>query len=108
MNKTVGGVLRLVWLETFLAVCEHGTYSKAAVQLGVHQTSVTRYMKALSVWLRSPLFLTYEPITLTAEGKAFVPVARDVCEKLQNCRAPLPTKPPKTLSARDIKINKPK
>ncbi len=106
MAKTVEGKLRLIWLEAFLAVHKYGSFSKAADSLGIHQTSVTRYMKALARWLRSPLIVTSEPITLTDKGQAFVSVAQEVCDALQRIRDPLPTeRPKKMVSARDIKIN---
>ena len=105
--KTVEGQLRLIWLEAFLAVHKHGTFSDAAKSLGIHQSSVTRYMKALSTWLRSPLFSAFEPITLTDKGEAFVPVAQEVYDALQRIRDPLPAeRPKKMVPARDIKIGR--
>ena len=47
--------LRLVWLEAFLKVAETENISAAARELGVNQSTVSRYMIALRKWAGRPL-----------------------------------------------------
>lgn len=47
--------LRLVWLEAFLKVTETENISAAARELGVDQSTVSRYMIALRKWAGRPL-----------------------------------------------------
>lgn len=105
MGRKMEESLRLVWLEAFLVVVEHGTYKKAAEQLNVNQSTITGYMNALHWWVNLQLFATKGPVTLTPEGEAFVHVARDVCKTLNRSRGPFPIAPRKVKSAKDIKIN---
>ena len=75
MSKKRMNKLKVVWLETFLAVIEHKTVKKAGFSLGCHQTTVSRNMKFLEKWLGiSPLSET---------GLKFEPVARQIVELLK-------------------------
>ena len=49
--------MNLNQLETFVHVAEHGSFSKAALVLGVAQPALSRQVRALEVELREPLFL---------------------------------------------------
>ena len=90
MGRKAEESLRLIWIETFLAVHDHGSFSKAAKHLNLSQPTVSRHVQAIHLWLRSPPFSSAVPVTLSAEGEAFVPIARQVCELLQRSRGPLP------------------
>lgn len=49
--------MNLNQLETFVHVAEHGSFSKAALVLGLAQPALSRQVRALEVELREPLFL---------------------------------------------------
>ena len=51
--------MNLNQLETFVHVAEHGSFSKAALVLGVAQPALSRQVRALEVELREPLFLRH-------------------------------------------------
>jgi len=46
-------------LETFVHVAEHGSFSKAALVLGIAQPALSRQVRALEVELREPLLLRH-------------------------------------------------
>lgn len=47
--------LRLVWLEAFLKVTDSENISAVARELGVDQSTVSRYIIALEKWAGRPL-----------------------------------------------------
>ena len=99
--------LRLIQLEAFLAVAAEGSYSAGARLIGIDQSSATRYVQQLEVWLKKPLLTDDTPFALTAQGDAFVEVALSVVRQLQDFRAKLPGENvplPPPISPRDIKI----
>ena len=51
--------MNLNQLETFVHVAEHGSFSKAALVLGVAQPALSRQVRALETELREPLFLRH-------------------------------------------------
>jgi len=51
--------MNLTQLETFVHVAEHGSFSKAALVLGMAQPSLSRQVRALEVELREPLLLRH-------------------------------------------------
>lgn len=82
--------LRLVWIEAFIALAEHGSFTVAAGNLGVSQPSMSRYIDHLQRWLRKVVITGGESPTLTADGEAFLLVARQIVDQLKNSRANLP------------------
>jgi LysR family nitrogen assimilation transcriptional regulator len=62
--------MNLTQLETFVHVAEHGSFSKAALVLGVAQPSLSRQVRALEVELREPLLLRHgRGVQLTETGR---------------------------------------
>jgi LysR family nitrogen assimilation transcriptional regulator len=62
--------MNLTQLETFVHVAEHGSFSKAALVLGMAQPSLSRQVRALEVELREPLFLRHgRGVHLTETGR---------------------------------------
>lgn len=68
---------RLIWLESFTAVCSHQTYALAADALGLGDQTVRDNVTLLEGWLGHKLFLK-TPLRLSPEGKAFLPDARNI------------------------------
>lgn len=62
--------MNLNQLETFVHVAEHGSFSKAALVLGVAQPALSRQVRALEVELREPLLLRHgRGVLLTEAGR---------------------------------------
>lgn len=62
--------MNLNQLENFVRVAEHGSFSKAALVLGVAQPALSRQVRALEIELREPLFLRHgRGVQLTETGK---------------------------------------
>ncbi len=86
-NKRIGG-LRLWWLEAFLAVVDRRSFSSAAASLGCNQSTATRAISDLELWLGSQLFSCRAPLKISDEGEAFYKVAQEVVELLRASRSP--------------------
>jgi len=70
--------MNLNQLETFVHVAEHGSFSKAALVLGVAQPALSRQVRALEVELRESLFLRHGrgvQLTETAGGCSTIATA---------------------------------
>ncbi|HEY9365438.1 MAG TPA: LysR family transcriptional regulator, partial [Agromyces sp.] len=66
-------------LHYFLAVCETGTLHGAAAVVHVAQPSLSRQIRRLEQELGFALFdRTTRGLSLTAAGRAFLPVAEDL------------------------------
>jgi LysR family transcriptional regulator, nitrogen assimilation regulatory protein len=66
-------------LETFVHVAEHGSFSKAALVLGVAQPALSRQVRALEVELREPLFLRHgRGVQLTETGRRLLDHCRGI------------------------------
>jgi LysR family nitrogen assimilation transcriptional regulator len=62
--------MNLNQLENFVRVAEHGSFSKAALVLGIAQPALSRQVRALEVELREPLFLRHgRGVQLTEIGR---------------------------------------
>jgi LysR family nitrogen assimilation transcriptional regulator len=62
--------MNLNQLETFVHVAEHGSFSKAALVLGLAQPALSRQVRALEVELREALFLRHgRGVKLTESGR---------------------------------------
>ncbi|MDB5648177.1 LysR family transcriptional regulator [Methylobacterium sp.] len=75
------------WLEDFLALVDGGHFSRAAEQRGITQPAFSRRVRALEEWVGSPLFdRDGQPVTLTAAGVRFRPVAEETLRRLYQGR----------------------
>lgn len=71
------------WLEDFLALVDLGHFSRAAEQRGITQPAFGRRVRALEEWVGTPLFdRELLPVTLTAAGERFRPVAEETLRRL--------------------------
>jgi DNA-binding transcriptional LysR family regulator len=81
-------------VRTFLAVASAGSLSAAARQLDVVPMQVSRRIAALEEDLGVRLFhRTTRSLTLTAEGEAFIPFAREMADAEAGARAELSPSP---------------
>lgn len=77
-------MVELEQLRFFIQVAEHGSFSRAAVVLGVTQPFLSRQVRRLEVELRRNLFYRHgRGIWLTEEGERFMSTARSVLHQLQ-------------------------
>lgn len=71
------------WLETFVAVAEHGSFSRAAAVVHRSQSRVSAHVAALERVLGTVLFdRRHRPIELTDAGESLLPHARAVLASL--------------------------
>jgi DNA-binding transcriptional LysR family regulator len=67
------------WLSDFLTTAETRNFSRAAKMLNSTQPAVSRRIHALEDWLGARLFnRDTQPVSLTAEGELFKPVAEEI------------------------------
>lgn len=87
--------LRLVWLEAFLKVSETENISATARELGVDQSTVSRYLIALQDWLGRDLIEISKikddedagrNVALTPDGAAFIEKAEKAVAALVSFR----------------------
>lgn len=72
------------WLEDFLALVDHGGFSRAAESRSVSQPSFSRRIKSLEDWVGAPLIdRRTHRIGLTAAGESFRLVAEETLRRLQ-------------------------
>lgn len=72
-------------VQAFVEIVETGGFSKAATQLGITQTALTRRMQRLEGFVGVRLLdRTNRAVALTALGKEFLPQARRLIEDLVN------------------------
>lgn len=77
----------LDWLRDFLALAEHGNFSRAADARNVTQPAFSRRVRALEDWLGTALFVrSAQGAALTAAGEHFKPVAADLVRQLERAR----------------------
>lgn len=75
-------------IETFLAVIEYGTFSRAAERLGYSQSAVTVQMKQLEQELGARLFdRVPRGVQLTEQGRAFAFHANEIADAARAARA---------------------
>lgn len=73
--------MELKWLDDFVTLCSLSNFRLAAEQRCVSQPAFSRRIQALEAWVGAPLFdRTYQPTQLTASGKLFLPVARQILD----------------------------
>lgn len=77
----------LNWLSDFLALAEHGNFSRAADARHVTQPAFSRRIRALEDWVGVPLFdRGAQGATLTAAGTFFRPMAESLVRDLSRMR----------------------
>ena len=87
--------LQVSWLIAFVESAEHKRTSAAAT-LGVTQSAVTKYIRKLESWcggglVRPLMEENMHPPVLTAEGKDFLPKAKQLLALLREAQPkPLP------------------
>jgi len=81
------GGLRVAWLETFVCVAKQECRSKAAAELSIKQSAVTKHIHSLEDWMGVELVAREShPATLTEAGKAFLNTAKLILETLEDAR----------------------
>jgi DNA-binding transcriptional LysR family regulator len=74
-------------LEYFLAVAERGSFTRGAQRAGVVQSAVSAAIAQLERELGAPLLeRAYHRVTLTAEGQALMPRAREILTAMDAAR----------------------
>lgn len=77
----------LDWLKDFLALAEHGTFSRAAEARHVTQPAFSRRIRALEDWIGTPLFVRGAQGTIsTRAGEGFRPQAEALVRDLERAR----------------------
>jgi DNA-binding transcriptional LysR family regulator len=71
--------MELKWLEDLLSVAEIGNFSRAAAVRHVTQSALSRRIQSLELWIGVELLdRSQHPISLTPEGREFLPVAHKI------------------------------
>jgi LysR family nitrogen assimilation transcriptional regulator len=74
-------------LDYFVRVAELGSFTRAATQLAVVQSALSRQVRALEVELRQPLFeRTGRGVTLTEAGKRLLEHGRGILQQVERAR----------------------
>ncbi len=77
--------LDLLGLETFIAVAELGSFSRAAEQLGVGQPALTRRLQRFESLVGCQLLIRRaRPIQVSSAGTKLLPDARRTLRQLEN------------------------
>lgn len=75
--------VQLAWIESFVAVVDHGGFGAAAERLFRSQSRVSSHIADLEARLHTVLFdRSVRPVALTEAGRAFLPHARSVLSAL--------------------------
>ncbi|MFT3688632.1 LysR family transcriptional regulator [Paenirhodobacter sp.] len=83
--------MELKWLEDFVVLANCASFSRAAEARHVTQSAFSRRIKQLETWLGVTLINRAGlPAELTAEGRAFLPVAQDTIRTFHQLRESLP------------------
>lgn len=82
--------MELKWLEDFLSLAATQSFSRSAHERNVTQSALSRRIRQLEDWLCVPLFdrSTY-PVRITAEGRAFLPQAKEIADRIRKARREL-------------------
>ena len=80
--------LNLIQLRAFLAVADEGTFTDAAIRLGVSQASVSRAINGLEDALTVTLFhRTTREVALTTQGRAILAHARRIVTEVETLKS---------------------
>ncbi|WP_413195462.1 LysR substrate-binding domain-containing protein [Pararobbsia alpina] len=79
--------MEVKWIEDFIALTQHKTFSRAAQARSVTQPGLSRRIRSLELWLGAELFdrSTFPP-ALTPAGKVFAATAYDTLNTLFDTR----------------------
>lgn len=76
-----GYAMELKWLEDFLSLCDTGNFRVSSERRCVSQPAFSRRIKALENWVGATLIdRSGQPVTLTAAGETFKPVALEMAQ----------------------------
>jgi len=79
-------------LQSFLAVAETGSFTRAAERVGRTQSAISQQMARLESQLGAPLFIRGRVLALTPEGEVFLSYAKQMaalhCEVMDRFREP--------------------
>lgn len=79
--------LDMDWLEDFLALAETGNFSRAAEARAIAQPAFSRHIRSLEEWMGVDLVdRSAHPAELTAAGKRFHPLLKEVLSALEAAR----------------------
>lgn len=84
--------LQLVWLESFVKVARWGKRTAAAHDMGIEQSTVTKHIQKLELWLGgggvppARKLLISEGGKLLPDGDKFQPVAEQILALLKEAR----------------------
>jgi len=79
--------LDMDWLEDFLALAETGNFSRAAEARAIAQPAFSRHIRSLEEWIGVDLVdRSAHPAELTAAGKRFHPLLKEVLSALEAAR----------------------
>ncbi|GAB5349214.1 helix-turn-helix domain-containing protein [Alteriqipengyuania sp. 357] len=81
--------IRIVWLETFIAVAELQSVTKAAQRLNISQSTASRNLARLDAALSRLLLTGDVPPSLTNDGYAFLPIAEQIVSSLKEWTVPV-------------------
>lgn len=77
-------LMELKYLQTFLAIVETGSFSRAAIQLNYTRSTITYQMQQLEAELQIPLFEQMgRNLVLTRGGEELVPKVREILHEVQ-------------------------
>jgi len=80
--------MEIKWIEDFLALAQHQSFSRAAEERHVSQSGFSRRIQALEQWVGADLVdRSGYPPSLTAAGRLFAETAEEVLLKLYDVRA---------------------
>jgi len=86
--------MQLAWIETFIAVADHGGFGAAAASLYLSQPRVSAHVAALEAELGAELFdRSQRPVTLTPAGQRMAAHAREILRSVERARADVPGPP---------------
>jgi LysR family transcriptional regulator, hypochlorite-specific transcription factor HypT len=75
--------VELSWVVDFLMLAQTGNFSRAAEHRNVAQPAFSRHIRSLEEWLGVTLVdRTAHPTSLTEAGRHFLPMARDILNRL--------------------------
>lgn len=87
MDIPAGRDCSIDWLKDFLAIVEHGSFSRAAKARNITQPALSRRIRFLESWLGFQLlFRTTHKVTLSLAGKSFRTTAEEVIRRLETGR----------------------
>ena len=89
--------MNLKWAEDFLCLARVRSFSRAAAERHVTQSTLSRRICSLENWLGAPLIdRSLYPVALTEAGENFLPVAAEAIRQMYEVRSVIAQPRPKT------------